>query len=125
MEQNLIEEYNDKSRIRIDNDNSVSEHKETLEDCRMNLVDLKLNGNIFTVLRHPIRTVRTNYYLQRLSKIEKEFYSLLDSDLLEFLDNDLPITEESLTQAYRFYKPLKIRKFMQKNSEQLRKMLIR
>lgn len=126
MEQSLIDEYNNKSKDRISCDNSVSEYKETLEDCRMELINLKIeSSNAFSILCHPIRTIRVNYYLRKLSEIENRFYSLLDADLLNFIDNTAPITEEALTEAYRFYKPIQIRTFINKSSSTLKKMLIR
>ena len=115
MDSEIIEFYNKLSAEKMKDDFLVSNYRDVLHRREKYLNDLHLEySTLSKVLCHPIIVVRIASQTRRLRKISKKLDSLVDSSVIDYVMDDSNL-EGDLIEAYRYYKPKRIKEFIEKN----------
>ena len=111
----IIEEYDSISKEKLGKEQDIVQYKNELDTNITRLSNFKANNTLFTLLLHPIRTIRVKKELQRLENTRNTFQRALDASIVMYMYEESGILEEDLIHAMEHSKPKYLRKFMAKN----------
>jgi len=111
----IIEKYNELSKEKLQSDEEISNYNENLNRNIDELTNLRINQKITTVIFHPIRVIRNNKELKRLTNIRNDFKELYDTNLVRFMEEESGNIEQDLKNAMNTTKPKMLKRFIKNN----------
>lgn len=108
-----IDYYVQKSNSIIDSYYEVEILKEKLYFGKEE-IGFFLNNKAMYKLMHPIKLVKTQVKKMRIKKVEKEFDTFMDSNILQYLEEESGELQTDLENAAFYYKPKFARKLAKK-----------
>ena len=107
-----IDYYTRKSKEVINSDKEISEFKSKLDNDFDRVRNLTFGSSLIDKLRHPIRTIRARRSYKKLKNVKNEFDSLVDADVLQFVDEESGELITDLENSCEYFKPKAIKKYI-------------
>ena len=111
----IIKKYNELSKEQLQKDEIISNYNDNLNVCIDNLQKLKVSQNITTIILHPIKVIRNNRELKRLTAIRNDFKELYDANLVRFMEEESGNIDKDLQNAMNMTKPKVLKRFIKNN----------
>lgn len=112
---NIVEYYNELCKKKcLEEDKEIKEFNDNLNRNLERVRNLKFHRSIFQKIAHPLTTVKTAIEYAALTWIRRDFDEYLDSDLLQYLDEESGDFYKDLINVSEDYKPKYVRDYIKK-----------
>lgn len=108
----IIDYYTEVSKKEVMDVKEVKDFSEKLNSELSYVTNLKYGRSIIQKIMHPIVTVKSNRSYKKLNNIKDKFDSFINSDVLQYVDEETGELATDLDYAARHSKPAVAREFV-------------
>ena len=108
----IIDHYTEISKKEVMNVKEVKDFSEKLESELLYVTNLKYGRSMIQKIIHPIVTVKNNRNYKRLNILKEKFDSFVNSDVLQYVDEETGELATDLDYAARHTKPTMAKEFV-------------